>query len=88
MKIRHTFPLAISLLFSSVALAQDSDDSGRAIKYKSRTEIDFDAVDVTGELLSPEGAVSIQRRKASFNPLISLREEFNTEMKNSISEIQ
>ena len=74
-------------LFSSPALAQD-DDSGRSVKYKERTEIDFEGVDVTGELVKPAGSLLLDRRKASFNPLIKLREDFNEEMKTSVDEVK
>lgn len=72
------------------AFAQDETDadSGRQIKYKERTEIDFEGVDVTGELVKPEGTLLLDRRRASFNPLIKLREDWNEEMKASVDEIR
>ncbi|MEZ4316546.1 MAG: hypothetical protein R3F61_03550 [Myxococcota bacterium] len=72
------------------AFAQDEDlgDSNRDIKYKERTEIDFDGVDVTGELVKPQGQLLLDRRKADFNPLIKLRESFDTEMKQSVDEVK
>ena len=69
------------------ALAQD-DEASRQIKYKERTEIDFEAVDVSGELVKPQGAVISERRKAEFNPLIRLRENFNDAMKRSVDEVK
>ena len=83
------FSLAsLGLVTASTAVAQDADDSGRAIKYKERTEIDFEDVDVTGELVKPAGALIINRKKASFPPLIRLREDFNDEMKRSIDKVK
>lgn len=80
--------LAVALLagLSTSALAQD--DSGRSVKYKERTEIDFDGVDVSGELVKPAGSLLIDRKKAQFNPLIELRENFNAEMRESINEVK
>lgn len=63
-------------------------DTGRSIKYKERTEIDFEGVDVTGELVKPNGTLLLDRRKANFNPLIRLRENWNEEMKQSVDEIK
>jgi len=80
--------VAASMLFAAPALAQEDDAEGRQIKYKERTEIDFDAVDVSGELVKPQGAVISERRKAEFNPLIRLRENFNDEMKRSVDEVK
>ena len=64
------------------------DDSSRQIKYKERTEIDFEGVDVTGELVKPQGQLLLDRRKAEFNPLIKLRADFNDEMKASVDQIK
>ncbi|MDX1746189.1 MAG: hypothetical protein R3324_09655 [Halobacteriales archaeon] len=72
---------------ASPALAQD-DDGERQVKYKERTEIDFEGVDVSGELVKPQGSLVLDRRKANFNPLIQLREHFNDEMKESINEVK
>ena len=70
---------------SAPALAQDSEP---AVKYKERTEIDFESVDVTGELVKPEGQLLLSRKKANFNPLIRLREHWNEEMKQSVDEVK
>ena len=73
-------------IFATPALAQD--DENRQVKYKERTEIDFEGVDVQGELVKPQGQLLLDRRKASFNPLIRLREDFNNEMKQSVDEVK
>jgi hypothetical protein len=73
---------------SMTAYAQDSDSAGRQVKYKERTEIDFEGVDVSGELVKPQGSLLMDRRKANFNPLIQLRENFNPEMRESINEVK
>jgi hypothetical protein len=82
--------LIAGLSFSSAAFAQEETDadSGRQIKYKERTEIDFEGVDVTGELVKPQGQLLLDRRKAEFNPLIKLRADFNDEMKASVDQIK
>ncbi len=78
-------------LFTSSAFAADDEmdaDSGRQIKYNSRTEIDFEDVEVSGELVKPEGSLLLDRKRASFNPLIKLRTDFNDEMKASVDEVE
>ncbi len=82
------FALLLIPALSTSAFAQETDDSGRVIKYKARTEIDFEGVDVTGELVKPRGTLLLDRKKANFNPLIRLREDFNAEMKASIDEVK
>jgi len=75
-------------LLSTTSFAQERDSQGREIRYNQRTEIDFDGVDVQGELVKPAGQLLLDRRKANFNPLIRLREHFNDEMKRSVDQVK
>jgi hypothetical protein len=84
---RILFAGALLGAFSSVAMAQDEED-GRKVTYKQKTEIDFEGLDVNGELTKPQSALVLDRKKASFNPLIKLREDFNAEMEQSIDEVK
>lgn len=87
--VRKLFPVLVIGALASVsttAFAQDED--GRRVQYKERTEIDFEGVDVSGELVKPQGSMVIDRKKAQFNPLIELRENFNAEMRESIDEVK
>jgi len=83
--IAISLALAFALGFSSMALAQDDED--RRVIYKSKTEIDFEDVSVEGELKKPHGAYLLDKRQATFNPLIKLRTDFNPEMYQSVHEI-
>jgi len=75
--------------FANPALAQDEeDDSGRKVVYKQKTEIDFEGLDVAGELVKPQSALVLDRKKANFNPLIKIRQDFNPEMEQSIDEVK
>lgn len=82
--MRTLLILAAYAVHAAPALAQDDSN----VQYQQRTEIDFEEVDVNGELLRPQGQLLLERRKASFNPLIELREEFNDEMRNSLDEVK
>ncbi len=84
-----TKTLSLFLLFSSVGYAQTQyDEDGNRIVYESQTVIDFEAMDVSGELIRPEGSMILDRRRASFNPLIRLRTDFNEEMAESVDEVK
>ena len=72
------------LVFMNLAIAQED----RSVKYQKRTEIDFEGVDVSGELVKPQGALLLDRKRASFNPLIKVRTDFNIEMSDSVREIK
>ena len=76
----RTFVLILALFFPFPANAQERGDNERFI-YKQRTEIDFDGVDIQGTLVKPQGTLLLDRRAASFNPLVKLRENWNLEMK-------
>ncbi len=79
----------LALFFATPTMAQDKDSGDdRKIIYKQRTEIDFESVDVTGALIKPAGALVITRKKATFPPLIKLREDWNDEMKKTIKKVQ
>lgn len=73
------------ILFLLLAFAQAED---RQIKYQHQTEIDFDALDITGEMVKPQGSLIVERQSVKFNPLIELRMDWNEEMKSSVNEIK
>lgn len=86
---RSMFAAVLFMAFASPAFAQEEvDDSGQRIKYKERTEIDFEGVDVQGELVKPQGQLLMDAKKIQFNPLIRLRENFDVEMKQSVDEVK
>ena len=82
--MRILFMLSL-LTISLPAMAQEDD---RNVRYKDRTEIDFEGVDVSGELVKPQGALLLDRKRASFNPLIKLRADFNPEMSQSVNDVK
>ena len=83
----RAFVLILMLFFPFSANGQERGDNDRIV-YKQRTEIDFDGVDIQGELVKPAGTLLLDRRAASFNPLIKLRENWNLEIKESIRTIR
>ena len=83
---------ALALLtaaFASPAFAQDDELSGEGdVRYKKKTEIDFEDVSVDGELKKPHGAYLLDKRQSSFNPLIRMKTDFNPEMIESVNQIR
>lgn len=69
------------LLFVGFVLAQE-------VQYKKETEIDFEALDIEGELVKPQGAFLAGRNDVTFNPLIELRTDWDEEMIDSVLEIK
>ena len=58
------------------------------IIYKQKTEIDFEGLEIEGELLKPHGSVIRERKPAPFNPLIELRTDFQKEILQSAEDIK
>ena len=73
-------------LISAPACAQDEEEP--KVVYKAKTEIDFEGVEVDGELVKPQGALLLDRKRANFNPLIKLRTDFDDEMDKSVDEVK
>ena len=89
--MRTTLSLFVALILSAFlatpALAQDDEDTAN-VRYKKKTEIDFNDLSVDGELKKPHGAYLLDKRQSSFNPLIRLKENFNEEMVNSVNQVR
>lgn len=80
--------LIAALLFAQPAKAGDKTEEDRKIQYKQKTEIDFSDLNIEAALVKPQGILTIERKQASFNPLIKLRKDFNQEMDQSVQEIK
>jgi hypothetical protein len=81
----------ILLLLVTMAHAGDSielDENGRKVVYKAATSIDFEDLEIEGILQKPQSALVLERKKASFNPLIKLRTDWKDEMDQSVDEIK
>ena len=74
-------------IFLITALAFGQEDN-RIIRYQKQTEIDFDGLEIEGELIKPTGALIVERSGVKFNPLIELRTDWNNEMSQSVNSIK
>lgn len=74
----------IIILLTSLAFSQEE----RSVTYQKETQIDFDGLEVTGELYKPKGALIHERSNVRFNPLIELRTDWNNEMATSVTLIK
>ena len=75
----------VVFLMTALAFGQEDD---RQIRYQKQTEIDFDALELTGEMVKPQGSLIIERSGVKFNPLIELRLDFDPEMAASVTLIK
>lgn len=79
--------ILLMLLLPSHAWAQDEEED-RKVVYKSKTEIDFEDLELKGVLEKPQSMLIIERRFASFNPLIKLRQDFNDKIEENTNEVK
>ena len=77
----------ILILLAGLADAHDTKKETKVV-YKERTEIDFESVEVSGELVKPQGSLVLDRKRAQFNSMIPLRTDFDDEMEKSVQEIK
>ncbi len=80
--------LTLFILLSQVAYADDSNKEEPRVVYKQKTEIDFEGVEIEGELVKPQGALLLDRKRASFNSMVWIRTDFDDEMDKSVEEIK
>tara|TARA_B100000214_G_scaffold357230_1_gene316586 strand:- start:401 stop:646 length:246 start_codon:yes stop_codon:yes gene_type:complete len=74
-------------LLSGVVHANEPKEEPRVV-YKQKTEIDFEGVEVSGELVRPQGSLVLERKRAQFNSMIKLRTDFDDLMEDSVEEIK
>lgn len=69
-----------------LTLAQDpTTDTTPDPQYAAETHIEFGYTRVDGKLVGPDGKFLPERPKAVFNPLITLRVNFDDEMDQSVA---
>lgn len=77
----------VLFMLSGVAYTDDKKEEPKVV-YKQKTEIDFESVDVVGELVKPQGSLVLERKRAQFNSMIKLRTDFDDLMDDSVEEIK
>ncbi len=77
--------LAPFLLFAGDARAED--DEPKKV-YRKETTIDFEELEIEGVLIKPQSALVLERKKASFNPLIKLRTDWNDQIEENLDEVK
>ncbi|MDP2312050.1 MAG: hypothetical protein Q8P41_04030 [Pseudomonadota bacterium] len=81
--------LALPTFASAQETAPEIDEaSGRQIIRQKAQEVDFDEVDVNAALNRPSFGYVAEARRETFNPLIRLRLDFNTEMDASVGDVK
>ena len=77
----------VLFMLSGIAYADDKEEEPKVI-YKQKTEIDFEGVDVVGELVRPQGSLILDRKRAKFKSMVWIRSDFDDEMDKSVDEVK
>ena len=80
--------LAQSTDAPSVDTLPEAEDAPMNVQYQKETHIDFEGTGVSASVVGPSQVFTIERRPASFNPLIQLRINFNDQMRIVDNEVR
>lgn len=83
MKIPY-FTLSILLM----AVFSTSTVLAKKVEYRKTQEVNFDAVDVDGQVRNPDGAYVVQKRVVDFLPLYKVRRNFDENIKESVEYVK
>jgi hypothetical protein len=69
------------------AATGEGTEGGDQVIYKKTTIIDFSDVTITGELTKPENSYLMNKKKAQFNLLINVRDNFLPEIIKTVDNL-
>ena len=60
----------------------------KKVEYRKTQDVNFDAVDVDGQVRNPDGAYVVQKRVVDFMPLYKVRRNFDENIKESVEYVK
>jgi hypothetical protein len=72
---------------TEVSAARDGKGSASTITYKQRTSYDFDADEVEGEVIRPDGGLITVRLRPGHESMVVLRADFRPELLKSVESL-
>lgn len=79
---RFALSLVIFTMFST------STVWAKKVEYRKTQDVNFDAVDVDGQVRNPDGAYVVQKRVVDFMPLYKVRRNFDENIKESVEYVK
>ena len=76
------------IAFAAAAEPTEESEQGKEPVYSSKTEIDFEGLEIEGVLQRPTGTLVLDRKSVRFNPMIKLRTEWDDQVEESIGHIK
>lgn len=85
---RSLLPLAVLMSIPAVAQEEVTED-GREIRYREVEIMDIDTpLQIDGELVKPNAGYILDQKRATFSPMIELRDSFASEMRGSVDQVK
>jgi hypothetical protein len=69
------------------AVFSSSTVFAKKVTYRKSQEVNFDGMDVDGNVRNPDGAYLVQKRGIDFMPLYKVRKNFDENMKESVEHL-
>ena len=82
----QTMFLALSIFV--LTLFSTSTVWAKKIEYRKTQDVNFDAVDVDGQVRNPDGAYVVQKRVIDFMPIYKVRRNFDENIKESVEYVK
>lgn len=82
--MKHTFVFAIVIFL----LFGTSTVFAKKVEFRKTQDVNFDAVDVDGQVRNPDGAYVVQKRVIDFMPLYKVRRNFDENIKESVEYVK
>lgn len=84
----RTFSKSIYLLLITFTLFTTSTVFAKKVQYRKVQDVNFDAMDVDGQVRNPDGAYVVQKRVIEFLPLYKVRKNFDENIKESVEYVK
>jgi hypothetical protein len=78
----------LSVGIFAAALFATSTVLAKKVQYRKTQDVNFDAMDVDGQVRNPDGAYVVQKRVIEFLPLYKVRRNFDENIKESVEYVK
>lgn len=77
-----------SLMLLAILLLSSSTVFAKKVQYRKTQDVNFEQMDVDGQVRNPDGAYVVQKRVIDFLPLYKVRRNFDENIKESVEYVK
>lgn len=78
--------LGLSLIVTLTLAASEAE--AKKVQYRKTQDVNFEQMDVDGQVRNPDGAYVVQKRVIDFLPLYKVRRNFDENIKESVEYVK